>query len=44
MKTKMTESLRGEMSTSSAKVKCPTINLNWILSVSKDESTEVFIE
>jgi hypothetical protein len=43
MKIKMIESLRGEMSTSSTKVKCPTINLNWILNTSKDDSNEVFI-
>jgi hypothetical protein len=42
MKMKMTESLRGEMSTSSTKVKCPTINLNWILNASKDQTNEVF--
>ena len=43
MKIKMTENLRGEMFAGSTKVKCPTINLNWILNVYKDESTEVFI-
>jgi len=43
MKLKLVENLRGEMSTSSTKVKCRTINLNWILNASKDESNEVFI-
>jgi hypothetical protein len=41
MKMKMSESLRGEMSASSTKVKCPTININWILNASKDDSNEV---
>jgi ankyrin repeat protein len=41
MKIKMDENLRGEMSSSSTKVKCPTINLNWILNSSIDESNEV---
>jgi hypothetical protein len=43
MKLKIVESLRGEMSTGSAKVKCPTINLTWILNASKDESNEVWV-
>ncbi len=42
MKMKMAENLRGEMFTSTVKVKCPTINLNWILNISRDESDEVF--
>jgi ankyrin repeat protein len=42
MKMKMAESLRGEMSASSSKVKCPTININWILNASKDDSNEVW--
>ena len=42
MKMKMAESLRGEMSASSTKVKCPTMNLNWILKASNDDSDEVF--
>ena len=42
MKLKMAENLRGEMSAGSTKVKCPTINLNWILNASNDETNEVF--
>ncbi len=41
MKMKMVENLRGEMSASSSKIKCPIINLNWILNTSKDDSNEV---
>lgn len=41
MKIKMSESLRGEMSGSTGKVKCPSINLNWLLNASKDESDQV---
>ncbi len=40
MKMKMSESLRGEMSANSTQVKYPSINLNWILNASKDESNE----
>ena len=41
MKSKLNESLRGEMSAGSPKVKCPTINLSWILNASKDGTNEV---
>ena len=41
MKMKMGESLRGEMSSSTTKVKCPAINLTWILNACKDELNEV---
>jgi len=37
----MDENLRGEMSGIQPKVKYPSINLNWILNASKDESNEV---
>jgi hypothetical protein len=43
MKTKLAENLRGEMSASSVKVKCPTLNLNWILNTFIDQSNTVFI-
>ena len=36
--------LRGEMSTSSMKLQCPTLNLNWILNASKDDTNEVLID
>jgi hypothetical protein len=41
MKTKMDENLRGEMTSPSKKVQCPTINLKWLLNPSNDESDEV---
>ena len=41
MKNRMAESLRGEMSGSTGKMKCPAINLNWLLNASKDESDQV---
>jgi hypothetical protein len=43
MKTKLAENLRGEMSANSVKVKCPTLNLNWILNTFIDESNTVSI-
>ena len=38
MKMNLLESLRGEMSASLNKAQCPTINLNWILNASNDNS------
>ncbi|CAF4634532.1 unnamed protein product [Rotaria sp. Silwood1] len=40
MKMKMAENLRGEMSTDSSKLKCPTISLDWILNATNDESNK----
>jgi len=43
-KSKLNECLRGEMSAGLPKVKCPTINLNWILNASTDDTNEESIQ